>query len=315
MISIIIPAYNAEKEIERCIESIINQPFKDIEILIINDGSIDDTSKIINRLAQEISCIKAIHTENQGAYNARLTGVKESRGEWIAFVDADDTITPNAFTDLYSLINDQNDIIVGTININNKRIFKHQATGLLSPQQYIEALLTYKTSIGPFAKLFRRNIFDNIPFSKIRIPVNEDLLLLLYLATHSRSIYIAKDIICYNYIFRDVSMRTAKMSIESWTLLFNLIENIIEPMNNESLEIALLELKLSRIRYQMINWGQYLNPRYELYNQVINSPYLFALSKEGQQIVRLMKSTIRQCFAHTKYSVYILCRDIINKIR
>ncbi|ROS80241.1 glycosyltransferase family 2 protein [Muribaculaceae bacterium Isolate-042 (Harlan)] len=315
MISIIIPAYNAEKEIERCIESIINQPFKDIEILIINDGSIDDTSKIINRLAQEISCIKAIHTENQGAYNARLTGVKESRGEWIAFVDADDTITPNAFTDLYSLINDQNDIIVGTININNKRIFKHQATGLLSPQQYIEALLTYKTSIGPVAKLFRRNIFDNIPFSKIRIPVNEDLLLLLYLATHSRSIYIAKDIICYNYIFRDVSMRTAKMSIESWTLLFNLIENIIEPMNNESLEIALLELKLSRIRYQMINWGQYLNPRYELYNQVINSPYLFALSKEGQQIVRLMKSTIRQCFAHTKYSVYILCRDIINKIR
>lgn len=315
MISIIIPAYNAEKEIERCIESIINQPFKDIEILIINDGSIDDTSKIINRLAQEISCIKAIHTENQGAYNARLTGVKESRGEWIAFVDADDTITPNAFTDLYSLINDQNDIIVGTININNKRIFKHQATGLLSPQQYIEALLTYKTSIGPVAKLFRRNIFDNIPFSKIRIPVNEDLLLLLYLATHSRSIYIAKDIICYNYIFRDVSMRTAKMSIESWTLLFNLIENIIEPMNNESLEIALLELKLSRIRYQMINWVQYLNPRYELYNQVINSPYLFALSKEGQQIVRLMKSTIRQCFAHTKYSVYILCRDIINKIR
>jgi len=315
MISIIIPAYNAEKEIERCIESIINQPFKDIEILIINDGSIDDTSKIINRLAQEISCIKAIHTENQGAYNARLTGVKESRGEWIAFVDADDTITPNAFTDLYSLINDQNDIIVGTININNKRIFKHQATGLLSPQQYIEALLTYKTSIGPVAKLFRRNIFDNIPFSKIRIPVNEDLLLLLYLATHSRSIYIAKNIICYNYIFRDVSMRTAKMSIESWTLLFNLIENIIEPMNNESLEIALLELKLSRIRYQMINWGQYLNPRYELYNQVINSPYLFALSKEGQQIVRLMKSTIRQCFAHTKYSVYILCRDIINKIR
>lgn len=315
MISIIIPAYNAEKEIERCIESIINQPFKDIEILIINDGSIDDTSKIINRLAQEISCIKAIHTENQGAYNARLTGVKESRGEWIAFVDADDTITPNAFTDLYSLINDQNDIIVGTININNKRIFKHQATGLLSPQQYIEALLTYKTSIGPVAKLFRRNIFDNIPFSKIRIPVNEDLLLLLYLATHSRSIYISKDTICYNYIFRDVSMRTAKMSIESWTLLFNLIENIIKPMNNESLEIALLELKLSRIRYQMINLGQYLNPKYELYNQVINSPYLFALSKEGQQIVRLMKSTIRQCFAHTKYSVYILCRDIINKIR
>lgn len=315
MISIIIPAYNAEKEIERCIESIINQSFKDIEIIIINDGSRDDTSKIINRLAKKYPILKAIHTENQGAYNARLTGVKESRGEWITFVDADDTITPNAFTDLYALINDQNDIIVGTININNKRIFKHQITGTLSRQQYIEALLTYKTSIGPSAKLFRRNIFDNIQFSKIKIPVNEDLLLLVYLAAHSRNIHIAKDIICYNYIFRELSMRTAKMSIESWTLLFNLIESIIKPLNNESVNIALLELKLSRIRYQMINLGQYLNPRYELYNQVINSPYLFALSKEGQQIVQLMKSTIRQCFAHTKYSVYILCREIINKIR
>ena len=101
MISVIVPAYNLERYIERTIRSILRQTYQDIEIIVVDDGSKDQTAEVVKRLVeQNPEKIELIQIPNGGVTNARLTGVKQAKGEWIGFVDGDDEIEP----DLYELL-------------------------------------------------------------------------------------------------------------------------------------------------------------------------------------------------------------------
>lgn len=94
LISIIIPAYNMEKYLENCVKSVLNQTYSDIEIIIIDDGSIDNTCKIEESLSNADKRVKIIRQRNKGVSMARNAGIEEAKGEYIAFVDADDEIEP-----------------------------------------------------------------------------------------------------------------------------------------------------------------------------------------------------------------------------
>lgn len=95
MVSVIVPVYNVEMYLVRCIESIINQTYKDIEIILIDDGSKDQSYEICKRYADKYDFVKAIHIENHGVSFARNLGIEKSTGEYIQFVDSDDYIEPN----------------------------------------------------------------------------------------------------------------------------------------------------------------------------------------------------------------------------
>ena len=97
LVSVIIPAYNAEKFLSQCVESIINQTYRNIEIIIVNDGSRDNTAEIAKECAKKDSRVKLINKENGGVTSARLKGVQEASGEWIGFVDSDDEIEPEMY--------------------------------------------------------------------------------------------------------------------------------------------------------------------------------------------------------------------------
>ena len=99
--SIIIPAYNAEKYIELCLDSISKQSFNDYELIIINDGSTDHTFNICNRFALNKKQIHLINKENAGVSVARNVGLQQAEGEYVLFVDADDILYPNALSTLY----------------------------------------------------------------------------------------------------------------------------------------------------------------------------------------------------------------------
>ena len=101
LISVVIPLYNKEKYIKNTIESVINQDFKDFEIIIVNDGSTDHSLEIAKQFEQP--GIKIINQENQGVANARNKGVQYSNGEIIAFLDADDIWLSNHLREIYSL--------------------------------------------------------------------------------------------------------------------------------------------------------------------------------------------------------------------
>lgn len=101
VISVIVPVYNAEKYLNRCIDSILNQTFKDFELILVDDGSKDSSGNICEKYAEQDQRIKVIHQENKGQAAARNRGVINASGEWIAFVDADDLIQQQMLEYLY----------------------------------------------------------------------------------------------------------------------------------------------------------------------------------------------------------------------
>ncbi|MER1696308.1 glycosyltransferase family 2 protein, partial [Proteus mirabilis] len=118
-ISIIIPAYNAEKWIEKCIKSCINQTYKDIEIIIINDGSQDDTEIICKRYRYIDSRIKYKKIENSGVSYARKVGLELSNSHYILFLDSDDYLNRDCIQTLLSYKIKEYDVIIGQANYVN----------------------------------------------------------------------------------------------------------------------------------------------------------------------------------------------------
>lgn len=107
IVSVIVPVYNAEKYIERCVDSIMGQTFKDIELLLIDDGSIDKSGILCDDIALKDKRIKVIHQENGGVSVARNRGIECSKGEWLIFVDADDWIEISMIERMLAMVEDQ----------------------------------------------------------------------------------------------------------------------------------------------------------------------------------------------------------------
>ena len=101
MVSVIIPVYNVEKYLDRCVQSIVSQTHKDLEIILVDDGSPDNCPAICDKWAKKDSRIKVIHKENGGLSDARNIGVEHASGEWVYFIDSDDYLSPDAIEKLY----------------------------------------------------------------------------------------------------------------------------------------------------------------------------------------------------------------------
>ena len=112
MISVIVPVYNTEKFLKNCISSIANQTYKDLEIILVNDGSTDNSGKICDDFAQKDSRIKVIHQSNKGVGAARNAGLDVAKGAYIGFVDSDDILRP----DMYEFL--LNNLIVHNADIS-----------------------------------------------------------------------------------------------------------------------------------------------------------------------------------------------------
>lgn len=112
MISVIVPVYNVESLLPRCIDSLLKQKFADYEVLLVDDGSTDGSGAICDEYAQRDSRIKIIRKQNEGVSKTRNRGIDESQGTWITFVDSDDYVTPDYLSDLYDCINHGIDLVV-----------------------------------------------------------------------------------------------------------------------------------------------------------------------------------------------------------
>lgn len=125
-VSVIVPVYNAEKYLPKCIDSLINQTFQDIEIILINDGSQDSSGEICNSYKNKDSRIVVIHQTNQGASSARNKGLDHAKGYWILSVDADDWLELDMIEKLYesAITNDAEIVACGAIKETNHGVFK-----------------------------------------------------------------------------------------------------------------------------------------------------------------------------------------------
>ena len=106
-VSVIVPVYNGAGHIEKCARSILSQTFRQLELILINDGSTDDTAQICDRIGSEDPRVTVLHKENGGVSTARNTGLDAAKGDWITFVDADDHLLPEALETLLSAVTDE----------------------------------------------------------------------------------------------------------------------------------------------------------------------------------------------------------------
>ena len=150
LVSIIIPVYNGEKYIDRCLGSIFNQSYKEIETILINDGSTDNSGSICEKYALNHDKINVIHTNNQGPAASRNKGIKKSRGEFIFFLDADDSIEDNAIELLIKNYHQYKaEIIIGDFKHMGKNI-SHSGNSNV----FQEDKLMTKKDIGDYIKRY-----------------------------------------------------------------------------------------------------------------------------------------------------------------
>lgn len=220
-ISVIIPAYNIENYLSRTLDAVLAQTYANLEIIIVNDGSQDGTARVIDQYATQDSRIKAIHKENGGVTSARLRGVAEATGEWIAFADGDDVMEPWMYERLlknaleyradishcgYQMVLPSGKILY--YHNTGKVVVQDNHTGLK------DLLENHIVEPGLWNKLYARSIVErfcrNVDFDG-SIRINEDLLMNYYLFRESeRSVF--EDVCPYHYIVRQGSAANAKIN-------------------------------------------------------------------------------------------------------
>ena len=200
-VSVIVPIYNTEKFLQNCVESILNQTFTDFELLLINDGSKDNSGAICDDYAVKDSRIRVFHKKNGGVSSARNLGLDNARGEWITFVDSDDWIEISA---LYNMLKESDaDIIVGGIHFANENtIGTFPARGKVKGEMLGPLLaknIDHYSICGPWAKLFKNKIIkDNHLRFNEKLTFSEDS---VFVKTYLMKIYSLRIVnsLCYHY--------------------------------------------------------------------------------------------------------------------
>ncbi|MFT7861087.1 MAG: glycosyltransferase family 2 protein [Sulfurimonas sp.] len=195
-VSIVIPAYNVEKYIERCIKSAISQTLKKIEIIVVNDGSTDKTQEIIERLSLKDTRIIVINKKNGGLLNARKSGLSIAKGEYIQALDGDDWIEPTACEKMYNFAKKENlDIVISDFyrddDHGNIEIWKdlNESKTFYTSEEYLSALFQIKGKSykSVWNKLFSRKLYKDIIFPE-DISLGEDFFQTAVLASKATKI-------------------------------------------------------------------------------------------------------------------------------
>lgn len=179
MVSVIVPAYNVKSYLRRCIDSIINQTYRELEIILVDDGSTDGTEKLCDILAQEDGRITVIHKENGGQADARNVGLDRAKGSYISFIDADDYIEP----DMYErTVREMRDASVSMVAVGIVLRGTDGATDImaaderryLSKEEALKDIAQFGKLLHPSSsnKLFRSGLFERVRYKKGII--NED---------------------------------------------------------------------------------------------------------------------------------------------
>ena len=175
LVSVIVPVYNVEPYLREALDSVVNQTYKDLEIIIVDDGSTDGSADICEEYADSDPRIKLIHQSNKGLSGARNTGLDNATGDFVAFVDSDDSISPSFVETLVSaLISSDSSIAIcrcsviyasGSMNgVAASSVFPTISNGIYERADAIRLLIEEKMSFNACNKLFKRELFSGVRF-------------------------------------------------------------------------------------------------------------------------------------------------------
>lgn len=170
LISIIVPFYNVEEYLEPCLLSIKNQTYKNIEVILVNDGSVDNSINICEKIISEDNRFKLFNKPNGGISDARNFGIEKATGEYISFIDSDDEVTTDYIQYLYELIvkyNTKISVTAHTINNNDSKFIFHGFSSerkITQKEALKSILLDNGVDLSPWGKIYKKDLFDNIKY-------------------------------------------------------------------------------------------------------------------------------------------------------
>lgn len=292
-LSIIIPNYNSGRLLQKCVESIVKSIDENIEVIIVDDGSNDDS---INGVSNLSACIKIVKQSNQGVSKARNTGLKTAKGEYVMFVDADDTLNSNWLLHVRKEIKFKKDLVIFNYTKNGSPTKIVNESKSLNPSQinlYKNRMLQLPTLyLTVWGKLIKRSIIanSNLMFDE-RIKMAEDGDFMIQCLSHIQSISL-DDFILYNYENNsDSVMRTFSN---------DKVENYLESLNITSKKISLNNSLREGFKFYVL---MHLNVMmvHEVFD-VENDASYFEKRKELKKILKLnlmrnalSKINIKQC--------------------
>ena len=251
-ISVIVPVYNVEQYLERCVDSIINQTYKNLEIILVNDGSTDNSGQLCDELAKKDDRIRVVHKKNGGLSDARNVGIDEAEAELVGFIDSDDYIDEDMYEVLINNLKAANaDLsMCGHYDVYNnvpESQVSDKKTWELSTQEAIKMVMEAKIlSVTAVNKLYKKSLFSELKFEIGKIA--EDAFIMIKLLDKCNKI-VATNEKKYYYVHRENSITTQKFSLK--------FLNVIEAYEQNKEIIIKKYPELKEVAQMRMNWAYF----------------------------------------------------------
>lgn len=274
-VSIIIPVYNAEAHICQCLDSILDQKFKDYELLLIDDGSTDNSEHICNEYAEKDIRVKVYHQKNSGVSAARNKGLENSNGEWITFVDSDDYIREDYFVDIEKHENADWILLNIEREINNQHnFFLKFKNSYFRLNSFIDKYSLYPDFPSPWGRFFKSQIINknDVRFNN-DLKFGEDAVFNLDYLQYCQIIYTSNS---SSYVYRDTEAGLSKLNfdLKNDTVLYQDIKTGLEKFDDKNFYDRSIIIPLTRILTAIYNDKNTLNiSRTKILKELIEQNY------------------------------------------
>lgn len=317
VISVIVPIYKVEKYLRKCVQSLLNQTYDNIDIILVDDGSPDLCGEICDEFAAIDSRIVVIHKENGGLSSARNAGIDIATGDYIMFVDSDDYVEPDFCEKALNMILNNNVDICSfgyyQVDESHKTVKQSYASRIISAEEAISHIIKKDDIIFNFAwnKIYSRSLFEGI-----RYPIGrlfEDSAVTYLLFHKAKSIYVSKDVL-YNYLQRPESIMSDYNSpqcnidrFEIWLDRFHFIFDHYPNLRNPA---------IMQLTHQALNGVFYL-PRKQEY-RIHKNKYMIFLYTNKSEILTSNYSNIKIIlfyYCHPLFWIFMSLKEIRRRVK
>ena len=252
-VSVIIPVYNTSFYLKECIESVLNQFFLDFEIIIINDGSTDDSGKICEEYAKCDKRIHLYHQKNQGVSAARNYGIQKAKGEWLVFLDSDDFVDKSYLSDFFSNLSGRTELVIQGMNKYSTKVemfYEFSKREIISRDKFLQQYEIIPYFFGPVSKLYKREIIkkNNLQFDNSKSFAEDTLFNLDYLSWCNNEILIINQ---RNYYYRATpnSLSSQKLNFAERHTLFLDVKSRLQTLTGNKKHYYWYSAELLRALY------------------------------------------------------------------
>lgn len=329
LVSIVVPIYNAQKYLQKCINSIVEQTYQNIQIILVDDGSTDDCPALCDEWAKKDSRITVIHKSNQGAGLARNTGIDNAKGEYICFFDSDDYIHPTLVEKCVAKCQSENSDVVlfGKNNVfENSANIKAQTsyandcyTGIAVQKELLAGLFSYATQhgIGVWSKFFKMSIIkeNQIRFRSEREFLSEDAYFVLEYFSKSQKAVVIKENLYYYLVrqgslSRNIDPQRQQKNNRFLTACINYIDNSDMPQEVKAHLTARYHIytitAMKQITKSNLAPKQKRQALLDIYNDKILKSTL------TPDVLRVENKNQRLFFTCLKYKLHFICNFLLT---